>query len=363
MMNLEYIKLVDDVVDFSVYKDYLAYTIGNSLFDRSLYINSELIQKSNTSTFFFYRGYFIFSTWDPDTYIIDVKYEISKFKLSGYSCSDEVLDDFFFISKKNEKMYDTLMVNVNTHEMINVGNDFSGKIIAGKRVMNSKNYIDIFNIHGDFLWNYSLTEISYDWYTKSNYENAPNELRKGEISGIIGFYSETLWIVLNSGVILGLANDTGKLTYELVQPNNYGESKEPFNPAINTQIDSERGILFGLRNKYYWEIDLLGPENTYLLYDISASCDNWNISADMPLREWSWFEDKIYFGEIYDSPHNQNLNNVGVFDRKTREVVYAMRIGEGGRRDMLPNIQKIQFEAGRLYVLDGRQVLHILEED
>ena len=36
------------------------------------------------------------------------------------------------------------------------------------------------------LWVYAIPECRYDWYTKSNFEDAPNELQKGEISRIIG---------------------------------------------------------------------------------------------------------------------------------------------------------------------------------
>ncbi|WP_221391417.1 hypothetical protein [Dyadobacter sp. NIV53] len=208
-----------------------------------------------------------------------------------------------------------------------------------------------------------MPERKYDWYTKNNYENEPDELQKGEISRIIGEYAGTLWVALNSGLILGLETESGKLVYELSHPNNHDQNGTPFGPAISTQLDERNGVLFGLRNKCYWEIDLADPQNRYQFYDVSQSCNAWHISADMPVREWSWCKNNIYFGEIYDSPHDQNLNNVGVFDRIKKEVISAMRIGEGGRRDVLPNIQKIQFESGCLYVLDGRKVLHILEED
>lgn len=246
------------------------------------------------------------------------------------------------------------------------GGNFFEFIIAKGSFFYRKRTDIITNINdrsGIELWNHYLPDQKYDWYTKSNYENGPDELHKGEISRIIGEYAGTLWIALNSGLLLGLESDSGKLVYELSHPNNHDQDGTPFGPAINTQLDEINGILFGLRNKCYWEIDLADPQSKYRLYDISESCNTWRISADMPVREWSWLGNNIYFGEIYDSPHDQNLNNVGVFNRIKKEVVSAMRIGEGGRRDVLPNIQKIQFESGRLYVLDGRKVLHILKED
>lgn len=356
-------KVIEDVFDFNVWENNVAFIRGSSLFSKSLFINKILVHDSNVSTFFFNSTYLIFSTWEPSTYFFEIEKAAINFKLNGYSCSTEFFDDYVFISKENIGKYETSMMNLATHEKINIGNNFVGNIISNLRVITELNSLEVFTIPGDKLWSHSLFDSKYDWYTKSNYENAPDELNKGEILRIIGEYAGTLWIVLNSGLLLGLNNETGELVHELMFPNNYPNEGQPFNRAINTQLDKEKGVLFGLRNNYYWEIDLNHPETGYYLYDVAESCESWHISADMPVREWSWVGDRIYFGEIYDSPHNPNLNNVGIFDRERKEVTYAMRMGDGGKHDVTPNIQKIQFESGRLYVLDGRKVLHILEED
>ncbi|MBK8392404.1 MAG: hypothetical protein IPL23_25445 [Saprospiraceae bacterium] len=61
--------------------------------------------------------------------------------------------------------------------------------------------------------------------------------------------------------------------------------------------DEKNGVLFGLRNYYYFEIDLTDPANRYVIYDASDSFLQFKIEADMANGyEWTWFENEIYFG-------------------------------------------------------------------
>lgn len=361
MINSENIKLVEDVFDFSICQSYLAYVRGDSLFNRSLYFNDELIQYSNASTFFFHSGYLIFSTWEPDTYLLDVKDAILKLKLCGYSCSTEVTGDFVFISKKNEEGYNTFMINVKTHEMMNVGNNFSGKIIADRKIINNMNSIDVFSIPNEFLWKYTIPENQYDWYNLGSvYISERSVPIKAEIKRILGVYNEVVWIALNSGRLLGLDIYTGNLQHDLAVPTNFfayfSEEFNQFDSAADSLLDEKRGVIFGLGLTYYWEVNLVNPESEYILHDISEQRNKKLIGGGGIAQELVWKDEEIFF---YEWSFAQDPSYVGIFNRNTRVITWTSR--ELGDEGIFKGVKKVDYCDNRLYVLDGAKTLHIFE--
>ena len=74
----------------------------------------------------------------------------------------------------------------------------------------------------------------------------------------------------------------------------------------------------------------------------------------MPGYEKAWEGDEIFFGQI-----DTQANTVGIFNRKQKEITWAARVGQVV--DWRPIVQKIDYAAGRLYVLDGENTLHVFE--
>lgn len=205
------------------------------------------------------------------------------------------------------------------------------------------------NSNGKSIWQYTLPEGKYDVQTRFN------GLKKGEISKVIGVYKDVVWVSLNFGTLLGLDVNSGELKYEVLNQDAI------IKKGLYTQLDTENGVLFGLRNTLYWEIDLNQSDMIFHDFDIAETCTKNNIRAEMPVYDWSWEGDEIFFGEIYDADRNKETNTIGIFNRKSKEISWSARIGEKG--DTQPILQKIEYSTNRLYVLDGQSTLHILERE
>ena len=204
------------------------------------------------------------------------------------------------------------------------------------------------------LWHFLLPEGVYDGYNVHF-----KQVKKGEISKIIGVYDGVLWVALNTGWLLGLDVDNGTGRHRIRQPIEFDEMR--IFVGLYTQLDTQKRVLFGLRNTHYWEIDLEKEVLSYQIYDISSSCQQFKIRAEMPIYDWIWLGNEIFFGEIYDADHRQDTNTVGIFDRTKREIIWADRIGKKG--EIFPTIQKIDYAEQRLYVLDGECTLHVFERE
>ncbi|WP_428654248.1 hypothetical protein [Runella sp.] len=208
------------------------------------------------------------------------------------------------------------------------------------------------------LWQYELPESLYNWTDGGGYAH------KGEIERIIGIYEEILWVSLNSGRLLGINAGTGVLLYNISQPNQYPEGyvfREETKYlwyGRHWQLDSQKGILFGLTSCYYFELDLNKPNETFALYDISATCEQHRIKANMPVLEWSWQGDEIFFGE---TDFGKGASYAGIFNRQIRQITWTSR--ELGEEGVFKGINKIEYQANRLYVLDRAGTLHIFERD
>ena len=118
---------------------------------------------------------------------------------------------------------------------------------------------------------------------------------------------------------------------------------------FKTEIDVENGQLFGLMHKYYWEIDLDNPMETFIYYDISESIKKYGLYPDRNALICK--KNIIYF---YQGGEN---NLIGLFDKNKRQIVYSFPI---------PNANwftKIEYVGNRLYILDGKNTLYVLENE
>lgn len=234
----------------------------------------------------------------------------------------------------------------------------------------SKNLLICFDDNfGDEIWKFRLSDHIYNW-SALNYKN---ELinHQAEIKRIVGVYENIIWIVLNSGRLLGLDLADGNIKFDIFEIDNYYGSKALFahyDPEVvaskdwalyflqYAQLDEKRGVLFGLRNYYYFEIDLKNPENSFKIYDSSQSFLEFQIEADMANGyEWTWNKDDIFFGHNFTA-----FNNLGVFNRVSKNVTWATRLEQ--ENGQTRNISKIEYGSGNLYVLDQLKTLHIFKE-
>jgi hypothetical protein len=280
------------------------------------------------------------------------------FEKEHFDFENKVEGNFIFYDRVSKK---TVIVDLEGNTILSEANIR----IGSKRVLFDKQIITtpLFESSGltsyllpNFtpLWQYTLPEGVYD------YEDKFGTKYKSEIQRIIGQYEGVLWVALENGYLLGLSVDDGSLVHELSVPNNFTEyfpNEKPRFGANYTQLDEKEGKLFGMRLNYYWEINLQNPANEYILYDISATCKEKQVVINYVEYE-TWLQDEIIFREWSFA---QDPSYVGIFNRKTRQITWASR--ELGEEGVFKGINKVEYQAGRLYVLDRASTLHIFERE
>ena len=222
----------------------------------------------------------------------------------------------------------------------------------------------------NILLEIKILDEKYNW-SELNYKNELTH-HKAEIRRIIGVQNGTIWIGLNSGRLIGINAKDGSHKYDVFEITTYNGKKNLFahyDPEIASskdwalfllqyaQLDEESGVIFGLRNFYYFELDLNDPTNSFTVYDASESFLENQIEADMTNGyEWTWHKDEIFFGHNFTAN-----NNLGIFNRTTKKVTWATRLEQ--ENGQARNISKIEFGSDRLYVLDQLKTLHVFDRN
>lgn len=214
--------------------------------------------------------------------------------------------------------------------------------------------------NGEKEWTYSFNS-AFDYF-----ENiSANKKKKATVSRIIGHHFGILWIALNSGRLLGIDIITGELKYNICNPNNgpvelmSRNTEHYLHYGLYLNLDKQGNLLFGLRGKYYFEIDLSDPQNSYSMYDISFELErNGFFEANVSGNGYEnvWNENSIYFGE-----RDSEGPSVGLFNRSTKQISWFSK--KLYSNNYKPNIISIQYSQNRLFVLDGTGQLHIFNTD
>lgn len=373
---IKLIKRLGNINDFQLSKNLIITLKGESILNREVTIfdinfQENCLVKESIIPSFVVKGNIIVVYSKDKTWLFEVNNgNVAKTEYLGFypiALLDNILLGNFYINDEQEILQ---CRSLNGHDVF-WSIDYTSTILYCSKCLyivkfgDNLTKLQLFALEintGAKLWHYTIpSEYTYQ-------QRFDDRIYQDEISHIIGVHGDLLWIVLATGRLLGLSVEDGTLVHELTRPNNYVDepyrrayANNVFRAALHTQLDEAKGILFGLWKTFYWEIDLKNPTSSYLLYDITASFQHWNISAEMPNgHEWAWEKDEIFFGEIYDSERRDSTTNtVGIFDRSKKEVTWADRVGKRGETQ--PMVQKIDYAAGRLYVLDGEGTLHIFE--
>jgi outer membrane protein assembly factor BamB len=212
--------------------------------------------------------------------------------------------------------------------------------------------------NGDQVW--EVNDFSQFNYSVKMFIDEPPEERKAEILRIIGVYNSIVWVTLNSGRILGFSITNGELIYNISKPNffpsDFDMKKHGGNRfyGIYTQLDEENGMLIGLIRDLYWEIDLKAPDKTFVLHSFSKSISKVGFQA-MGAFNFPFTKDEIFFGSQY--PDN---TQIGVFDRRKKEIIWTTSIEENMERKNF-DIRQMDYADNKLYVLLETGNLHIYE--
>lgn len=211
--------------------------------------------------------------------------------------------------------------------------------------------------NGQILWEYTPTP-AYDWLKEKSNGETPQ--KKATISQVVGIYENILWLIVISDKIsvLGLDLQSGQERYRINKPVCYPpgwseEEKKQRRPFGNgTQIDVEKGVLFGGFNHYYGEVNLKDSTPTYHLYDFQESYEQHQLRM---YQFGAWEGDNIYFWE------GASNNRFGIFSREKKSIVWSGQIEEA--ENTMPAIRKVDYSHGKLYVLDHHFTLHIFQQE
>ncbi|HMT53038.1 MAG TPA: hypothetical protein PKD16_18875 [Saprospiraceae bacterium] len=250
----------------------------------------------------------------------------------------------------------TSLVSINSREIIwTHGSIFDFKSLKNSKILYSTKedhcILEIIDYQrGNVKWQYSSTP-KYD-YQKEETIGVFRE-KKNNISNIIVEHNGLLWIVLATGILIALDVETGKEKYVLVKPINYKGEYE-YRYTGYTKYDSNTNQLFGSYGNQYWELDLADPERTFLCYDLSQTMKEHEVDS-ITCKAWDG-KDRIFFGDTGDN------YKIGIFSRSQKTITWSYAIKEL-RDDSWMSIRQVEYGAGRLYVRDKFNVLHIFEDE
>lgn len=204
------------------------------------------------------------------------------------------------------------------------------------------------------LWHYDLG-TKYNYFKEADYQGEPPVEVQAEVIKFLGVYKNELWLVLNSG-LLALNIETGTETRYIKE----GKMAvgEPFFEdfkgyfGYDTVLDEEKGIIFSLNLHFYIEYDLNSNKNHFDSYSFKASSEK----NELHLNHIGGYDaENIY---AYEGSKN---NRFAIFSRDKKEIIWSEEIPEV--KDKFPAIRNLQYGAGKIYVLDHYNTLHIFEKE
>jgi hypothetical protein len=196
----------------------------------------------------------------------------------------------------------------------------------------------------------------YNWLERGLHRGDDPQPRIARVARMIGEHGGIVWMVLDSGRLLGVDAQSGATIHDLVYPANLPTDWEVDrdNPVniynINTLLDAEGGKLFGIFLHYYWEVDLASGPPQLVYHDILPSCQSFGLD----LVDYG-----AHDGELIYFHHSTDTVRFGAFDRRRMEVLWTQEIEGASAR--LPAVRKMTFANRRLFVLDHSWALHVYQ--
>ncbi|MEL7145205.1 MAG: hypothetical protein AAFO69_02465 [Bacteroidota bacterium] len=194
-------------------------------------------------------------------------------------------------------------------------------------------------------------EVVWEFKIEGYYHNALRDKRLVEFSSLTGLHDNVLWIVLTSGKILGLSNETGLQRYTLESfPISDSDTthQKPVALGRSMQIDINTGLMFGIHNKHYVELDLKQND----LHSICTTLPKSTLDANIVGSKFPFDDDYIYFCD-------DRQGKIAVFDRHWKEVVWSHQLDI--KQEGIAQILEMKYQDHKWYILDRHQTLHIFE--
>ena len=323
------------------------------------YENYELIKKSNIihSVQFWKDNYILLDDLNKPLYCSEYKSFRNIIEIDNIRISKII--DSYLIAYLKIPSFKCFLFNLETQDIYITEKNFFEYFFNDLFYSTFGNNIQC-QSNNILIWHYNLPE-TYDWQRRVASIEKPYEATKAEIEKILGVFEGIVYFVLNSGRVVGLDVDTGIELFTKVEPDSITiayEKERIYTPTIlwqNTQLDAEKGVIFGLLGNFYAEIDLKDPSRTYRVFDMDYSnntkrikCTNWGVCIG----------EEIFFAETNFA---REPATVGIFNRKTKQVTWTSdMLGEEGD---FRGLKKLDYANEHLYVLDNENTLHIFNRN
>lgn len=210
-------------------------------------------------------------------------------------------------------------------------------------------------ISSETFWQYDLS-TKYNWQQRADYiDQSPLE-KQAEVIKFLGVYKNELWLVLNSGALLALDIETGtesryiKEGKMIIGESDFEDFKGYF--GYDTVLDEESGLIFNLNRHFYLEYNI----NSFNTYFDSYSFKESSQEHKLNLNYVGGFDKE----HIYSYEGSDN-NRFAIFSREKKEIIWSSEIEEV--KGKFPAIRDLQYGAGKIYVLDHDNTLHIFERE
>ena len=186
-----------------------------------------------------------------------------------------------------------------------------------------------------------------------NFVTMKEDVKIPSVDKILGVYKNLVWLVLNTGQFIALDLQTGQEVHSFWRATTGWNA--PFDDSMGfnflncySELDPDKGIIFGFRSHYYWEIDLKDPSTQFIVYDWELDAKHHNILNSASLGYY-WEGDYIYF---YETERSKKL---GIFSRSRRSLVWSSKLEE-----IKGTFQKILYYQGQILILDSGSQLHFI---
>jgi hypothetical protein len=206
----------------------------------------------------------------------------------------------------------------------------------------------------------SLDSTNWEYEIPKTYERKyysvvkrQEDIKIPSVDKILGVYENLVWLVLNTGQFIALDLQTGHEVHSFWRATTGWNA--PFDDSMGfnflncySELDPDKGIIFGFRSHYYWEIDLKDPSTQFIVYDWELDAKHHNILNSASLGYY-WEGDYIYF---YETERSKKL---GIFSRSRRSLVWSSKLEE-----IKGTFQKILYYQGQILILDSGSQLHFI---
>lgn len=348
----------DVLVNINKYK-----VINNSLF--TINFSNEISNKGKIAklhdtpidSFIIFNNKVYYNDWEGNYMILGEELELIDAGIGKafYFSSEKYIGNQYF---EDSTIVDALIDNkgnlipigcINKFNNLNFSNEHIYIYITDDKSLNSYLISKKKN-----LWHFPLSS-KYNYFKEADYQGEPPVEVQAEVIKFLGVYKDELWLVLNSG-LLALDIKTGKETRYIKEGKMaFGEPFfEDFKGyfGYDTVLDEEKGIIFNLNLHFYIEYDLNSNKNYFDSYSFKESSQK----NGLVLNYIGGYDaENIY---AYEGSKN---NRFAIFSRDKKEIIWSGEILEA--KDKFPAIRDLQYGAGKLYVLDHYNTLHIFEEE